>query len=83
MAKKLTLEDIEKLDREMLVPADVAGVLEMDQYTINLQVKEDKKTGINSFPFHTILTGSRVRIPKRSFLEAMTHAVRYPKEVTP
>ncbi len=83
MSEKEMLENIEKLDRETLTPKDIAPILGMTQYTINQQVKKDKERGVNSFPFHTILTGSRVRIPKRSFLEAMMHAVKYPEEATP
>ncbi len=76
----MTLEDIEKLDREYLVPADIAPILGVDKYNINVQVKEDKERGMNHFPFPTIMIGTRVKIPKRAFLEAMTKAPVLPVE---
>lgn len=71
----MTLEEIAALDREYLKPKDVAPILGCDLYTINLQVKEDKAHGKNSFPFPTILLGTRVLIPKRAFLAAMTQPI--------
>lgn len=68
----MTLDDIKKLDREYLIPADIAPLLGVNQYTINVQVRQDKKAGINSFCFPTMLIGSRVKIPRRAFIEAMT-----------
>ncbi len=69
----MTLDDLEKLDREYLIPKDIAPILGCDTYNINLQVKRDKQTGINSFPFPTMLIGTRVKIPRRAFIEAMKH----------
>lgn len=69
----MTFEEIERSDKECLVPADVAKILGCDPYNINLQVKDDKQHGRNSFPFPTILIGSRVKIPRRAFIEAMKH----------
>lgn len=76
----MTLEDIEKLDREYLIPKDIAPILGVSQYNINVQVKEDKQNGVNSFCFPTMLIGSRVKIPKRAFLEAMTKAPVLPEQ---
>lgn len=73
MPKALTLDELEKIDREFLIPREVAGVLGCCPYTINVQVKEDKRNGINSFPFPVILLGTRVKIPRRPFIEAMRH----------
>lgn len=67
----MTLDEIRNSDKVYLIPADIAGVLGCSQYTINVQVKEDKKNGVNSFPFPTILMGSRVKIPRKPFLKAM------------
>ena len=67
----MTLDEIRNSDKVYLIPADIAGVLGCSQYTINVQVKEDKKNGINSFPFPTILMGSRVKIPRKPFLKAL------------
>lgn len=69
----MTLDDLEKLDRECLIPKEIAPIIGVNPYTINLQVKQDKQRGVNSFPFPTILIGTRVKIPRRAFLEAMKH----------
>jgi hypothetical protein len=67
----MTLEEIKKSDKEMLIPADICDILGCDKYNINVQVKEDKQNGTNSFPFPTILLRSRVKIPRRAFIKAM------------
>lgn len=67
----MTLEEIKKSEKDVLSPADICGVLGVDKYSINVAVKEDKKQGINSFPFPTILIGSRVKIPRIAFIKAM------------
>lgn len=67
----MTLDEIRKSTKEVLTPADICGVLGVAQYTINVQVKADKKNGVNSFPFPTILIGTRVKIPRIAFLNAM------------
>lgn len=67
----MTMEQIRASDKAYLVPTDICGILGCSSYTINLQVKQDKSTGINSFPFPTILIGSRVKIPRVAFLKAM------------
>ena len=69
----MTLDDLERLDKECLSPTEVACIIGCDPYNINLQVKADKANGINSFPFPTILLGTRVKIPRRAFIEAMKH----------
>lgn len=41
-------------------------------YTVYiLEVPDGKKTGVNSFPFPTMLIGTRVKIPRKAFLKAM------------
>jgi hypothetical protein len=67
----MTFEEVKKSDKEMLIPADICDILGCDKYNINVQVKEDKQNGTNSFPFPTILLGSRVKIPRRAFIKAM------------
>lgn len=67
----LTIEDIKKMDKAYLIPKEVAQVLGVDQYSINVQVREDKKNGVNSLGFPTILIGSRVKIPREAFLRFM------------
>lgn len=62
----MTLEEIEALPKEMLVPADVAPYIGCSPYSINVAAKKGTK-----FPFPVILMGSRVRIPKIPFIKAM------------
>ncbi len=67
----MTYEEIKSSTKDFLVPADIARVLGCSAYNINLQVKEDKQNGINSFPFPTILIRSRVKIPRIAFIRCM------------
>ena len=63
----MTLKDIEMMDKEMLVPADVAPILGCNPYSINVATRDGK----NPVPFPIIRMGTRVRIPKGPFLKAM------------
>lgn len=63
----MTLEELERLPKEMLIPTDIAPILGCKPYTINVATKD----GRNPFPFPVIRMGSRVRIPKRPFIKAM------------
>lgn len=67
----MTMQEIRNSTKECLIPSDIAEVLGCDKYSINLQVKQDKEQGVNSFPFPTILIGSRVKIPRKAFIRAM------------
>lgn len=69
----MTFEEIERSDREILIPKDIAPILGCSAYNINLQAREDREKGINSFPFPVIMIGSRVKIPRRAFVEVMKH----------
>ena len=69
MAK--TLDELEQLDREFLIPADIAPILGTSGYAVTVQVREDKRDGTNHFCFPTIMIGNRVKIPRRPFLAAM------------
>ena len=62
-----TLEEIAALDKEMLVPTDIAGFLRCQPYAINVLTRDGK----NPFPFPVIRIGNRVKIPKRLFIAAM------------
>lgn len=62
-----TLEEIEALPKEMLIPTDVAPILGCSPYTINVATRD----GNNPFPFPVIRMGTRVRIPKMPFIKAM------------
>ena len=59
-----TLQEIERLPTEMLIPADVAGYLGCDPHSINVVAKQ--APGLLGFPI--IVMGSRVRIPKEGFV---------------
>lgn len=61
------LKRIAALDKEMLVPTDIAKYLGCSPYTINVATED----GRNPFPFPVIRMGRRVRIPKQPFLKAM------------
>lgn len=67
----MTLEQLAQIPREYLIPSEVAPVLGVDPYSITVMVREDKRTGQNSFPFPTMRIGTRTKIPKRPFLAAM------------
>ena len=68
MAKtRVTLEQIEALPKDMLVPTDIAPYLGCCAYTINVVTRDGK----NPFPFPIIRLGSRVKIPKMPFILAM------------
>ena len=67
MSKKTTLEEIEAIDKTMLVPTDICRYLGCSAYTINVATRD----GRNPFPFPVIRMGTRVRIPKEPFLRAM------------
>lgn len=62
-----TLEEIEALPKEMLVPTDIAAFLGCMPYTINVCTRDGK----NPFPFPVIRMGTRVKIPKIPFVKAM------------
>ena len=67
MSKEVTLEDIEAIDKTMLVPTDICKILGCSAYTINIATRDGK----NPFPFPVIRLGTRVKIPKMPFLKAM------------
>jgi len=65
----VTLEEIERIPKNMLLATDVASYLECDDGLIRLQAqREPEKLG-----FPVIVMGSRVKIPKQGFL----HYCRY------
>ena len=63
----MTLQELEQLPKEMLVPTDIAPILGCTPYSINVAVRN----GNNPFPFPVIVMNKRVRIPKMPFLKAM------------
>ena len=63
----MTLQELEQLPKEMLVPTDIAPILGCTPYSINIATRDGK----NPFPFPVIRMGSRVRIPKTPFIKFM------------
>lgn len=63
----MTLQEIERLDTEYLIPSQVADVLGCAQFSINVQARDDPA----AFGFPVIKIGSRVRIPKAAFVRFM------------
>lgn len=63
----MTVQEVEKLNTDTLTPEQVASVLGCNQYSINLQARDDP----SSFGFPVIRIGTRVRIPKAAFVRFM------------
>lgn len=63
----MTLQDLEQIPREYLLPKEVAPILGCNPYSINVAAKK----GPDRFPFPVIIMGTRVRIPKIPFIKAM------------
>jgi len=60
----MTIDDIKKMDKEVLTPRDIAPVLHCDPNVIRSQVISDPKQ--LGFPVSKI--GTRVKIPKDAFV---------------
>lgn len=61
----MTIEDIKKMDKEILTPADIAPVLGCDANTIRTQAEID----IKQLGFPAAKLGSRVKIPRLAFIK--------------
>ena len=64
---RMTLDEIAAIDGEVLTPAQVASVMEVDQETIRGQARSNPQ--LLGFP--AMVAGNRVKIPKRPFLAFM------------
>lgn len=64
MAQKLTFEEIKGLDKEMLTPMEVCGVLGCAPYSINVMARQAPE--LLGFPVTVI--GKNVRVPRRAFI---------------
>lgn len=60
----MTIQDIEASEKPMLTPGDVAGVLGVNPYAINVQVMQDA----SKLGFPVMKIGNRVKIPRVGFL---------------
>ena len=63
----MTLDEIEAIPAEVLPPAQVAPVLHLDQDAVRGQAR----TCPARLGFPVIVAGSRVKIPKKSFVKFM------------
>ena len=64
----MTIEELKKLDKDILTPADIAPILKCDPNVIRYQAKED----IKQLGFPASKIGSRIKIPKQAFLNWFT-----------
>ena len=65
--QRMTLDELEAIPGEVLTPAQVAPVLHLDQDTVRGQAR----TCPARLGFPVIVAGSRVKIPKKSFVKFM------------
>ena len=63
----MKLSDIEAIDREYLLPREVAAVLGCDPQGIRVWARQRPQ----ELGFPVVVIGSRVRIPKQGFLTYM------------
>lgn len=78
----MTLKQIAELDRDFLIPSEVAPLLGTSAHAISVTVREDKERGTNRFPFPTMRVGNRTKIPRIPFLEAMGYRTESKEEQT-
>lgn len=57
-----SMDEIERSDENMLRPCDVASVLHVMPYAVNLMVRDGK------CPFPAFRSGNRVKIPRLAFI---------------
>ena len=60
----MTLDEIRSSTKEVLTPADIAPVLGADPQDIRLAAKQRP----NLLGFNVCIMGSRIKIPRRAFL---------------
>ena len=63
----MTLDDIRALDREYLIPREIAPILGCDPHDIRVAAKQRPEL----LGFNVSVIGSRVKIPKRAFIAWM------------
>lgn len=72
----MDLHDIEKIDREYLLPREVAEVLGADPQDIRVQAKQDA----SRLGFPVVIIGSRLKIPKQPFINFFRGKTEAPDE---
>lgn len=60
----MTIEDIKKMDKDILTPGDIAPVLGCDPNVIRYQAEKD----IKALGFSASKIGTRVKIPRLAFI---------------
>ena len=63
----MSLDDLKRLDREFLTPAQVAEILGCNPQGIRVWARQ-RPEGLG---FPVCLVGSRIKIPKRPFIQFM------------
>lgn len=63
----MSLDDLKRIDREFLTPAQVAEVLGCDPHGIRVWARQ-RPEGLG---FPVCVVGSRTKIPKRPFIQFM------------
>ena len=63
----MTLEELKKLDKDVITPAVAAQVLQCDPHWIRVAAHQDKS--LLGFP--VIILNSRVKIPRFAFIKYM------------
>ena len=63
----MTLDDLKRIDREFLTPAQVAEILNCSAHGIRIWARQRPE----QLGFPVCIIGTRVRIPKRPFIQFM------------
>lgn len=63
----MTLDDIKAIDREFLTPAQVAEILNCSAHGVRIWARQRPE----QLGFPVCIIGTRVRIPKRPFIQFM------------
>lgn len=67
MTKHQTLAELKASEKDFFTPSDIAGVLKINPYTINIMARDCPE----QLGFPVLKIGSRVKIPKIPFLKVM------------
>ena len=63
----MTLDDLKRLDREFLTPAQVAEILNCSAHGVRIWARQRPE----QLGFPVCIIGSRIKIPRRPFLRFM------------
>lgn len=63
----MTLDEMRSLDREYLIPSEIAPILGCDQQDIRVAARQ--RPGL--LGFNVAVIGSRVKVPRRAFIKWM------------